>query len=120
HAAPLRVMRIVDATTRLIRSPAVTFRASEIGEDHFGLNIPNSHLNAALEQAVGTEAGIEWRRAMVSGWETGESRVTAELDDGGSVSARLAVAADGRTSPARQAAGIRTSTRNFQQSALVL
>ena len=32
EAAPLRVMRIVDGTQRLIRSPVVTFRAAEIGE----------------------------------------------------------------------------------------
>ena len=36
-AAPLKVMRIVDATSRLIRSPVVTFRASEIDEEQFGL-----------------------------------------------------------------------------------
>lgn len=33
NAAPLRVMRIVDATNRLIRSPVVTFHAGEIGEE---------------------------------------------------------------------------------------
>src|SRR5690606_31788441 len=31
-AAPLKVMRIVDATKRLVRGPVVTFRAAEIGE----------------------------------------------------------------------------------------
>ena len=45
QAAPLRVMRIVDGTQRLIRSPVVTFHASEISEPHFGLNIPNPVLN---------------------------------------------------------------------------
>ena len=54
HAAPLKVMRIADATSRLVRSPTVTFRASEIGEDSFGLNMPNDALFAALERrAVG-------------------------------------------------------------------
>ena len=43
-AAPLRAMRIVDGTSRLVRSPTVTFRASEIGEAAFGYNIPNRHL----------------------------------------------------------------------------
>src|SRR5690606_21688849 len=59
HAAPLRVMRIVDATTRLVRSPPVTFRAAEIGEDHFGLNIPNAHLNRCLADAVAADPAID-------------------------------------------------------------
>ena len=62
EAAPLRVMRIVDVTQRLIRSPTVTFHASEIGEEHFGLNIPNSVLNAALEDAVLAAPAIDWQR----------------------------------------------------------
>ena len=36
QAAPLRVMRIVDATARLIRAPEVSFAASEIGVVAFG------------------------------------------------------------------------------------
>src|ERR1700686_241707 len=39
HAAPLRVMRIVDDTARLLRAPELCFAASEIGLDAFGHNI---------------------------------------------------------------------------------
>ena len=49
QAAPLRVMRIVDATARLVRAPEVRFAASEIGLDAFGHNIENRHLLAALD-----------------------------------------------------------------------
>ena len=42
------------------------------------------------------------------------------LADGSEVTASLAVAADGRMSPAREAAGIATSARSYPQSALVL
>ncbi|MCX7314827.1 MAG: FAD-dependent oxidoreductase, partial [Alphaproteobacteria bacterium] len=48
QAAPLRVMRIVDATSRLVRAPEVRFAASEIGLEAFGHNIENRHLLAAL------------------------------------------------------------------------
>ena len=113
-------MRIVDATKRLIRSPVVTFRAAEIGEDLFGLNIPNRDLNAALEAAVAARPAIDWRHALVEGWTIGADSVTARLADGTSVEGALAVAADGRLSPAREAAGIRTSTRSYPQAALVL
>ncbi len=118
--APLRVMRVVDATRRLIRSPVVTFRASEIGEHAFGLNIPNGVLNEALEAAVSKEPEIVRHKAMVTRWEIAENSITAYLDDGSSVAGTLAVAADGRTSSAREAAGITTSTHRYEQSALVL
>lgn len=120
HAAPLRAMRIVDATSRLIRSPLVTFRASEIGEEFFGLNIPNRYLNAALATAVASQSGIERRARMVESWLVEPNRVTATLSGGASVEAALAIAADGRLSKARQAAGIAVSTRAYPQSALVL
>ena len=118
--APLKVMRIADATKRLIRSPVVTFRAAEIGEDHFGLNIPNCDLNAALESAVAAHTAIEWRRSLVENWTIGSDGVFARLADGSTVEAALAVAADGRLSPAREAAGIGVSTRSYPQTALVL
>jgi 2-octaprenyl-6-methoxyphenol hydroxylase len=119
-AAPLRTMRIVDATKRLIRSPVATFRAAEIGEEYFGLNMPNRDLNAALEAAVASRPAIEWRRELVSEWVTGSDRIVARLADGTSIDGALAVAADGRLSPAREAAGIRTSARSYPQAALVL
>ena len=49
HAAPLRKIRLIDATRRLIRAPEVLFTAAEIGLDAFGHNIENRHLIAALE-----------------------------------------------------------------------
>ncbi len=120
EAAPLRAMRIVDATQRLIRSPVVTFRASEVGEERFGLNIPNKVLVRELAEAVSAHAGIEWRRSLVDSWDLGADRAVAALADGGTVSASLVVAADGRLSPAREAAGIGTTAHPYPQAALVL
>ena len=51
QAAPLRVMRIVDATARLVRAPEVRFAASEIGLDAFGHNIENRHLHRRARRA---------------------------------------------------------------------
>lgn len=119
-AAPLKVMRIIDGTSRLIRSPMVTFRAGEIGEDHFGFNFQNRVLNAVLERTVAAHAGIEWHRAMVDNWTIEPGKVIATLSDGTTVESPLAVAADGRNSPARQAAGISATARTLPQAALVL
>jgi len=120
RAAPLRIMRIIDATRRLIRSPVVTFHASEIGEPLFGLNIPNSELNATLAGAVSENAGITWRQSFVESWQFDADDVSAVLSDGTGISAKLAVAADGRASPAREAAGISTTTHAYPQAALVI
>ena len=120
QAAALKVMRIVDATRRLIRSPTVTFRASEIGEEQFGLNLPNRTLIPVLAEAVAGHAGIEWRKSMVETWQLDADRAHATLADGSELSASLVVAADGRASPAREAAGIKASARPYNQSALVL
>ncbi|MCR4267384.1 UbiH/UbiF family hydroxylase [Nitratireductor sp. ZSWI3] len=120
ETAPLQAMRLVDATGRLIRSPTVTFHAGEIGQDHFGLNIPNARLTEELAGAVRRNPAITWRESLVDSWECGADRVVATLADGARVEAKLAVAADGRQSPARQAAGISARIRALPQSALVL
>ncbi|HRP78273.1 MAG TPA: FAD-dependent monooxygenase, partial [Aquamicrobium sp.] len=120
QAAPLRAMRIVDATARLLRSPTVTFRAAEIGEEMFGMNIPNAHLNAALAAAVKETAAIRPLPALVARWTPRDEAIEAELADGTVVTAKLAAAADGRRSPAREAAGIAVKSWQAGQSALVL
>ena len=117
--APLEAMRIVDATGRLVRSPTVTFRASEIGAEHFGVNIPNARLTDILAAAIDARPAIEWREAFVERYDIGEDSVTATMADGAAVSARLVAAADGRRSTARQAAGIETRETRLPQTAVV-
>ena len=119
QAAPLRAMCITDATARLLRSPTVTFRAAEIGEDMFGMNIPNTHLNRVLNEAIQKSLGIRVLPSLVSRWAPGPDDITAELESGEVVTAKLAAAADGRRSPARESAGISVKFWEAGQSALV-
>lgn len=119
-AAPLNSMRIIDGTRRLLRSAPVTFHASEIGESEFGLNIGNAALAALLAQAVAARPDIARFEHLVSNWQTGDLANQAQLDNGDMLTARLVVAADGRNSPARTAAGITASFRAYPQSALVV
>ncbi|MBO6901818.1 MAG: UbiH/UbiF family hydroxylase [Rhizobiaceae bacterium] len=119
-AAPLRTMRIIDATSRLVRSPTVTFHAAEIGETRFGLNTPNVVLNAALEQAVSEHTNILRVENSVTHWKLSESFAHATFDEGKSIRSQLVVAADGRNSPAREAAGIKARRSELPQAALVL
>lgn len=120
QSAPLKIMRIVDGTERLIRSTPAIFHAGDIGEERFGLNIPNKVLVAILAQALKANTSIEWKKTLVESWNLGFDAATARLADGSDVSGKLVVAADGRMSPARQAAGISVSSHPFPQAALVL
>lgn len=119
-AAPLRAMRIVDATKRLVRARPVTFRAAEIGESRFAINVENARLLAILEAAVAANARIVREETLVAGWSMGSDRIEVRLENGVALAAALAVAADGRRSPAREAAGIALTSRSTAQSALVL
>src|SRR5215470_8365185 len=53
QAAPLRTIRLVDDTQRLLRAPEVSFAADEIGLEAFGHNVENRHLIVALEARAG-------------------------------------------------------------------
>jgi 2-octaprenyl-6-methoxyphenol hydroxylase len=118
HAAPLRQIRIVDDTKRLIRAPEVTFAASDIELDAFGYNIENRHLVAALEAYV---AALEIPRIVGAAIEikTDSDAITVKHAYG-QVRARLVVGADGQRSLCRAAAGIGTRRRTYPQSALTL
>lgn len=118
-AAPLKTMRIADATSRLIRSPFVSFKASEIGEDAFGFNFTNRSLNRHLALAIAGNSSIVWKHNLISRWNPETLRVAVEFDDGTEAEACLAVAADGRNSPARAAIGIATRRLDYRQSAFV-
>jgi 2-octaprenyl-6-methoxyphenol hydroxylase len=120
YAAPLRVMRIVDDTARLIRAPEVRFEAAEIGLPAFGYNIENRHLAAALHahaRGLGALKLIEHEAEAVVFADAG---ATVRLKGGGTLSARLAVGAAGRRSICRMAAGIETDRATYPQTALAL
>src|SRR2546429_1535531 len=58
-AAPLKVMRLVDDTGRLIRAPEVRFVSDEIDLEQFGYNIDNRGLVAALEARAAELPGLK-------------------------------------------------------------
>lgn len=118
-AAPLRAIRIVDGTRRLIRSPEVTFHANEVGLPAFGTNIPNAELVDALALRAETAAGLRVAAEPVRAIEIDDEHVRVEPETGAPITARLVVGADGARSLARQAAGIGTRSWSYSQSALV-
>jgi 2-octaprenyl-6-methoxyphenol hydroxylase len=118
QAAPLRVMRIVDATARLIRAPEVCFAAAEIGLDAFGHNIENRHLMAALDARAEKLTSLTRVEDEARAVETTDSGVTVSLNGGDRVTARLVIGADGRRSLCRTAAGVECDGRAYPQTAL--
>jgi len=118
QAAPLRVMRIIDATSRLIRAPEVCYAASEIELEAFGYNIENRHLMAALDARARKLPSLTRIEDEARAVEASDAGVIVSLTHGSAVSARLAVGADGRRSLCRIAAGIETDGYAYPQTAL--
>ncbi|MCB1496789.1 MAG: UbiH/UbiF family hydroxylase [Bauldia sp.] len=119
QSAPLRSLRIVDATRRLIRAPEVLFHASEIGLDAFGYNIANAVLTGGLDR-LNADRGITRIAASVEKVAVDDDgNVAARLDNGETITARLVAAADGRRSRIRDGVGIRVREWRYDQSALV-
>ena len=118
HAAPLRLMRIIDDTARLLRAPEVCFAASEIGLDAFGYNVENRFLIAALEARARELPALTRIHDQAVAVGIADAQVTVRCRRSPATSARLAIGADGRHSLCRTAAGIDIRSRTYAQTAL--
>lgn len=80
----------------------------------------NRHLRAALlsRAEAGKNIWLMWK-SQASAIERGEHGVIVSLGDGRKLSAPLLVAADGRNSPTREAAGIRMARWRYDHRAIV-
>ena len=116
--APLAAIRIVDITDTLLRAPTVTFRASEIGQDHFGWNIPNAIIVETLIGIARNTSGLTLSQAMFTGADQSEDGVSLRLSDGSEWRTQLLIGADGQNSPVREAAGIEADIKDYPQTAL--
>jgi 2-octaprenyl-6-methoxyphenol hydroxylase len=119
-AAPLRTLRLIDDTSRLLRAPEVCFSAGEIGLDAFGYNIENRFLLAALEARARELAALTVVADEAQALAVEDHHVAIRLIQGETLTAALVIGADGRNSLCRQAAGIATDSRRYAESALTL
>src|SRR5215471_13544709 len=117
EAAPLKAIRIIDASKSLLRAPDIEFKASELGLEAFGYNISNTALVAAL-YARASKVLPHVIEVNVDAIAIDRSKVVLTLSDGAEVTARLLVAADGRRSLCRKSAGISMSERRYDQAAI--
>jgi 2-octaprenyl-6-methoxyphenol hydroxylase len=120
HAAPLQVMRIVDAGGEQPEARVVKdFNAADISERPFGWNLPNWLLRRELLAVLAVMPNVDFRPGVGTTrlfTRLGEARVA--LTDGRPERARLVLACDGRSSPMREAAGIPVQTTRYGQKAL--
>ncbi|WP_412562360.1 UbiH/UbiF family hydroxylase [Thalassobius sp. MITS945101] len=120
EAAPLQVMRIVDAggtepEPRIVKD----FNAADISDKPFGWNLPNWLLRRELTDHLDGMENVEFRAGTgTTTLFTRTSMARVGLSDGSSVTCKLVVAADGRHSPMREAAGISAKTTRYGQKAL--
>lgn len=120
-AYPLRTMRILDGTNRLIRAPQADFRASEIGLDAFGYNLENKALSALLHDRIAaTQAIAVFDEPARTLKEVAPGKHAVTLASGKVILADSHIAADGRNSMMREALAITCRKWRYPQVALVM
>jgi 2-octaprenyl-6-methoxyphenol hydroxylase len=117
HAAPLKVIRIIDASRSLLRAPDIAFEAAELGLEAFGYNIANTVLVEALyARASAVLPAVLSTSVSDIALDGREARL--HLGAGTSLTARLVAGADGRRSVCRAAAGIAVTEWRYDQGAI--
>lgn len=98
----------------------LSFDSAEIEEGPVGFMVEDRHLYAAFLAAMQETPGLTHVPATtVIGHEPGPAGATVSLSDGRSLSARVIVACDGRSSATAARAGIRRTGHAYHQTALV-
>ena len=117
HAAPLRAIRIIDASGNLLRAPDVEFSAEELGLPAFGYNIANTALVEMLYRQAATTLPL-LQPSNVDRIALAADRARLSSEQGWEISARLVVGADGRNSICREAAQIPAVVQHDGQAAI--
>ncbi len=117
RTTPLRKLRMVDDTGSNFKAPTVTFDPAELGEEVFGWNIPLGLLIPALH-ARAAELGVTMLDADATAARPESGQVTVTTADAKIHAARALLAADGRNSILRDAAGIGVNRWAYDQVAL--
>jgi len=118
-AAPLKFLRLIDATKRILRAPEVLFDAAELGLEAFGYNVENECLKQSLLIRCRDSALIRIIETPVVAVEPDDAGITLRFVDS-EERVSLVAAADGRKSICRRAAGIGTHAHHLPQTAIVL
>ena len=120
HACALQIMRIVDAGG-VDPTPRATkdFDAADVSDQPFGWNLPNWLLRREMLARIAELETVTFLPDVATRTLIARDAVAVvKLTDGQSVAAKLILAADGRASTMRDAAGIGVKTTRYGQKAI--
>lgn len=120
-ASPIKDIRVVDGhVLRGIAPLFLHYDHTDIGDAPFGYIIENRATRTALHKLAETLPNlVQIAPAGVKELRNSPTGALAVLDDGREIRASLAVAADGKFSQLREAAGIKSTTWDYDQTAIV-
>lgn len=118
QSQPIAAIRLIDDTGLRLPVPPLTLRASEIGLDALGANVETDRLVAGLADDAAAQDNLTLTGTFLTDFQFDATHITASDSEGRRYRARLIVAADGRRSPARIAAGIGARMWSYPQVAL--
>ncbi|PPR11086.1 MAG: 2-octaprenyl-6-methoxyphenol hydroxylase [Alphaproteobacteria bacterium MarineAlpha11_Bin1] len=114
-AEPILEIRVADGTSPLF----LHYDHRDLGKGPLGWIVENAHIRRTLAQEVKKRGLPVLEKVPLSAAHFYPSYVSLDLDDGRSVEARLAVAADGRHSAVREMAGIDAVSWSYPQTGIV-
>ncbi|MBI1180379.1 MAG: FAD-binding protein [Alphaproteobacteria bacterium] len=116
HGEPILDIRVTDGAAPVF----LDFDHRGLGGEPFGFMVENRHIRLGLLRAIQDLGAVRMIcPASVEGIDARQGGVEVRLSGHGSVCASLVVAADGRRSPLREAAGIGTVGHGYAQTGIV-
>ena len=114
--APINDIRVSDGPSLLF----LHYDHRDLGDEPFGYMVENRHMRRALMDRLSDFDNIAFLApAGVKALDRSPAGVTATLDDGRQITARLCIGAEGRRSPTRESAGIGITSWSYKQTAIV-
>lgn len=115
RACAYRTMRVWESDA----SDELRFDAALIGEPQLGWIVEDALLRHVLWQMLAATSRVELVSPATVAGLARDGNATLALAEGGRISARLVVAADGAASPLRKLAGMAASTASYGERAIV-
>jgi 2-octaprenyl-6-methoxyphenol hydroxylase len=116
RAEPILDIRVSDGPSMLF----VHYDHRDLGEGPLGYMVENRHLREAIAAEIAKNVSIKViAPAAVTGFRQDADSATLELEGGRRVDAKLVIAAEGKNSTLREAAGLRVTGWNYPQTAIV-
>jgi len=116
EAEPIRAIRVSDGASLL----HLHYDGAADGTGPMGWIVENRAIRRALQAAAAETPLLRVLDGRtITGFERAADTIAARLDDGTRLRARLLVAADGKDSPLRAAAGIAALTARYAQTGIV-